>query len=391
MADIDGDGKEDLVLFRSGQWRVNTKADATTQYVFQFGGSRGDVPLLGDVNGDGQVDLIIYNRGTLARVAESPARDERVVRAWRRGRRDPDRLRPQRRRQGRLVTFNNGVWSAKSISPAATSTFNYGAAGDVPLYFGPGAIPDARLDAARFLHQATFGPVAADIARVQQIGYAAFIDEQFNAPHTELPYMPWWPQNRPQSGNPNSAPPGPQYPFCLYSSYAFGVPYNSGDALQLQRPGGHGNQCQRDVYTNFRLQNELFKRALTAPDQLRHRVAWALSQILVTSNMQDPIAYPMRDYQQLLHTKRSASSRTCSTASRSRRGWATTSTWCATTARWPRSNAACPERELRARAAAAVLDRPVELAPDGTLLLDASNNPIPTYSQDDIVRAVARV
>ena len=383
MADIDGDGKEDLVLFRSGQWRVNTKADATTQFVFQFGGARGDVPLLGDVNGDGQVDLIIYNRGTwhvsLNRQSGTSASYAHGGAAGE----IPIVFDLNADGKDELVTFNNGVWSAKSISPAATSTFNYGAAGDVPLYFGPGAIPNARLDAARFLHQATFGPVAADITRVQQIGYAAFVDEQLNAPHTPLPYMPWWPQGRPGNRNPPAAP----YPFCQYSSYAFGVPYNSATPCNCDGQAGTINQCQRDVYTNFRLQNELFKRAMTAPDQLRHRVAWALSQILVTSNMQDPIAYPMRDYQQLLHTHAFGKFedllynitfmpwmgnyldmvRNDGSVAAQQRGVV------------PNENYA---RELLQLFSIGLW----ELRNDGTLLLDASNNPIPTYTQDDIVQ-----
>ena len=37
-------------------------------------------------------------------------------------------------------------------------------------------------DAARFLAQATSGPTSADIARLSQIGYAAWIDAQFALP-----------------------------------------------------------------------------------------------------------------------------------------------------------------------------------------------------------------
>ena len=383
MADIDGDGKEDLVLFRSGQWRVNTKADATTQFVFQFGGSRGDIPLLGDVNGDGQVDLIIYNRGTWHVSLNRQAATSASYAHGGASGEIPIVFDLNADGKDDLVTFNNGVWSAKSLSPAATSTFNFGAAGDVPLYFGLGAMPDARLDAARFLHQATFGPVPADIARVQQIGYAAFIDEQLNTPHTQLPYMPWWPQSRP--GNPN--PPAPPNPFCLYSSYAFGVPYNPATPCNCNGQAGTVNQCQRDVYTNFMLQNELFKRALKAPDQLRHRVAWALSQILVTSNMQDPIAYPMRDYQQLLHTHAFGKFEDLLYQ-------ITFTPWMGNYLDMVRNDGsvAAQQRgvvpnENYARELLQLFSIGLwELKPDGTMLLDAQNNPIPTYDQDDIVQ-----
>ncbi|MGZ8254211.1 MAG: DUF1800 family protein, partial [Burkholderiaceae bacterium] len=294
MADMDGDGKDDLVLFRGGQWLVNTKADATVQYIYQFGGSRGDIPVLGDVNGDGAVDLMIYNRGSWY-VSVNRLNDVHLSYSHGAGGAEiPLVFDVNGDGKDDLVTYTAGVWSVKSISPAITGTFTFGAAGDRPLYFGQGAVPNPRLDAARFLHQATFGPVGADILRVQQIGYAAFVDEQLTKPHTDLPYMAWWPQNRPQP------PQGTTWPFCQYGLYAFGVPYSSATPCNCSGQAGTVNQCQRDVYSNFRIQNELFKRALAAPDQLRHRVAWALSQILVTSSLQDPIAYPMRNYQQLL-------------------------------------------------------------------------------------------
>ena len=51
---------------------------------------------------------------------------------------------------------------------------------------GPGSVapemPASRDAAARFLTQATFGPIDADVDRVQAIGYAAWIDEQFTKP-----------------------------------------------------------------------------------------------------------------------------------------------------------------------------------------------------------------
>ena len=53
----------------------------------------------------------------------------------------------------------------------------------------PSAGPTAD-EAARFLTQATFGPTDAEIAKVQAIGYSAWIDEQFAMPATpHLPYV----------------------------------------------------------------------------------------------------------------------------------------------------------------------------------------------------------
>ena len=54
-------------------------------------------------------------------------------------------------------------------------------------------------DTVRFLEQSTFGPTPELIARVQQIGFEAFLREQLAAPITDYPELPFWPQTRPTS------------------------------------------------------------------------------------------------------------------------------------------------------------------------------------------------
>lgn len=117
-------------------------------------------------------------------------------------------------------------------------------------------------DAVRLLAQATFGPTPELILQVQQIGVQAFLEEQFNAPMTDYPDLPFWPQTRPAS--------------CTAT-------------------------CQRDNYTMYPLQVHFFHNALYGPDQLRQRVAFALGQILVTSAVDVPLSSWMRSYQQLLY------------------------------------------------------------------------------------------
>jgi uncharacterized protein (DUF1800 family) len=92
--------------------------------------------------------------------------------------------------------------------------------------------PATRNAAARFLAQATFGPVDADIDRLMTIGYSAWIDEQFAAP---------------RSG----------------THQAFFETLNNGN--------------DKEVVAAF------WKNALTGRDQLRLRMAYALSQIFVIS------------------------------------------------------------------------------------------------------------
>lgn len=101
-----------------------------------------------------------------------------------------------------------------------------------------GTRPETAADASRFLQQATFGATEPDIATLQGSTYAAWIDAQLALPPSlMLPYM------RTAAGVSNPAAP-----------------------------------------IDFRYLTEAwFDRTLTAPDQLRQRVAFALSQIMVVS------------------------------------------------------------------------------------------------------------
>jgi uncharacterized protein (DUF1800 family) len=114
----------------------------------------------------------------------------------------------------------------------------------------------------RFLEQATFGPTPLLIAHLEQVGIEAYLDAQLTAPMTDYPELEFWPQMRPAN--------------C------------TGD-------------CQRDNYTYYQLQRHFFTNALYGEDQLRQRIAFALSQILVTSQVDVPLPSWMRTYQQLLY------------------------------------------------------------------------------------------
>ena len=93
--------------------------------------------------------------------------------------------------------------------------------------------------AARLLDQATFGPTLTDIHHVQTIGLDAWITEQFNTPDTQLANIP---------ANPLPA-------ICLSAN----TPVN----------------CE---------ESEWWQTVLTGPDQLRQRVAFALSELFVISS-----------------------------------------------------------------------------------------------------------
>ncbi len=127
--------------------------------------------------------------------------------------------------------------------------------------------PDSGLDAdtVRFLEQSTFGPSEALARTVQDAGFAAFIDTQFNLPTSSLG----------------------TYPVVLQSP-------------AVVCPPTAPSNCYRDNFSAFQPSVQFFRNALAGSDQLRQRVALALSQILVVSDEDVPTTYGMAAYEQLL-------------------------------------------------------------------------------------------
>ncbi len=109
--------------------------------------------------------------------------------------------------------------------------------------------PSSDADAARFLAQSTFGPTLSDIAHLRQIGYVAWLNEQFTAPvSSELSYLQWI-ATLPIGQNTVS-----QYQRIeAWLVYSLGTPDPS-----------HSN--------------------ILPSDQLRQRIAYALSEIFVISD-----------------------------------------------------------------------------------------------------------
>jgi hypothetical protein len=116
----------------------------------------------------------------------------------------------------------------------ANGTQNFTAPPAPPAWTDDHADPNA---AVRFLTQATFGASSNDIAAVQALGYAGWISNQFNLPATH--HLPVVLTNA--SADPTT-------------------PYPSSDWF-----------------------NAWWQNSITAPDQLRQRVAFALSEIMVVS------------------------------------------------------------------------------------------------------------
>jgi len=209
-------------------------------------------------------------------------------------------------------------------------------------------------DIIRLLEQATWGPTDASIAHVQERGVAAFVDEQLALPSTRYSEFAPVPNKRPDS--------------CI-------------DDRTL--PLTATSYCARDNYSLFQLQREFFRNAIVAPDQLRQRVAFALSEILVTSGTDINKVYAMQRYQQLLadlafgNFLTVLTEVTLSPAMGNYLDMANNVKANPATGIEPNENYA---RELMQLFSIGT----VELAIDGTPLIDPLGKPIATYDQDEI-------
>jgi uncharacterized protein (DUF1800 family) len=102
--------------------------------------------------------------------------------------------------------------------------------------------PTTTLEAGRFLAQATFGPTGDDIERLIKIGYGTWVDQQLALPASASHRLTWEATDA---------------------------------AIRAAAPGTQAGQ--NEVFESF------WKQALTGPDQLRQRMAFALSEIFVIS------------------------------------------------------------------------------------------------------------
>lgn len=110
----------------------------------------------------------------------------------------------------------------------------------------------SRVQASRFLMQAAFGPTLEDIQRVQQLGYDAWITEQMAKPST------------------------------LHSTYIKEI-YEDIFSQRQKRDYSFGGTDEDPFLFGNNMMTAFARAAIQGEDQLRQRVAFALSQILVTS------------------------------------------------------------------------------------------------------------
>jgi uncharacterized protein (DUF1800 family) len=171
-------------------------------------------------------------------------------------------------------TYNNGFARNDSnhrFTVDATVFARAGALGHAAegvVMCAPLAAAERRADAVRLLRQASFGPTPSEVERVVDLGATRWVDEQLALAATQYPSYPWVSDGRPAT--------------CVDDRTA-------------------NVWCNRDNYTLFPLQVKFFANAFASRDQLRARVAFALSQIMVTSGVDVSRNYAMRHYQQTLY------------------------------------------------------------------------------------------
>lgn len=147
------------------------------------------------------------------------------------------------------VQFITGGDLAAAVSSAITAP-------------GPAFQVDTR-DALRLAQQATFGANQTLIEQIRRAGIEGWIDAQLAM--SESTYADLGSE-------------------AVLTNFCSGVP----------------QPCRRDHFTAFRLQMRFFDNVMNNDDQLRQRVAFALSQILVVGENEVSVNYALARYQQAL-------------------------------------------------------------------------------------------
>jgi uncharacterized protein (DUF1800 family) len=126
-------------------------------------------------------------------------------------------------------------------------------------------------DLRRFLEQASWGGKGddSDFNHLRSIGIPAYINEQFNTP----------PQFVDSTTDPQ---------FSLSSNYAFAPPYPQFYPGAPAPDCSSGTTCFRDNYTLYPLQKQFMLSALTRSDQLRQRVSFAFHKFVVVGGQALP-------------------------------------------------------------------------------------------------------
>lgn len=208
-------------------------------------------------------------------------------------------------------------------------------------------------DRKRLQEQAAFGPSTMLDSRIRRIGLRTWLTDQFSAPYPTIPY--------------------PNIPLKNINANATivdnGCGLNDGSATYIA--------CIRDHYNMYQMQKWFFQEALYGNQQLRHRVAWALSQIWVTSGVDIQQSSHMEAYHKILSNNAFGNYRDLMKAMSLNPAMGDYLDMVRSTRNNPNEN--YPREILQLFTIGLYM-----LNQNGTLMLDNQSNPIPTYSQDTV-------
>jgi uncharacterized protein (DUF1800 family) len=174
-------------------------------------------------------------------------------------------------KQGRIYSFRAvSVLKAAELNKKGEPVKpGDGPTAQVSPYFSP--------DRNRLMQQATFGYTVALNGYIRLKGIATYVNEQIETPVT---------------------PPG-------FAAHALKPSAPPADCNKLEPPvddpPDSPANCYRDTYTLYPLQKWFFTEAFYGDAQLRNRVAWALSQIWVTSGVEIRQSRHMTEYYKILY------------------------------------------------------------------------------------------
>lgn len=136
----------------------------------------------------------------------------------------------------------------------------------------PQAPPLSQRDAVRLASQASFGATEGLVAQMRTQSASAWVQAQLALP-----------QSSHYSAGGSSA-----------------IHTDVNNTAFCDRPANKGDNCWRDWYSSQPLLWDFYRNAVNQPDQLRQRMAFALQQILVVSNLEVEGTYGLRRYQNAL-------------------------------------------------------------------------------------------
>ena len=237
---------------------------------------------------------------------------------------------------------NPGVGTPAPVTPPAATTpqtiAQYRAQFSDPSMVSGG-------DAIRFLEQSSWGPSDSDVAHLRQVGMQAYLNEQFNAPP-------------------------------LFSDVQSNYPRKT--LYPIINTVSPCPDCF-DAYNPDNLQKQFATNALTKPDQLRQRVAFSLHKLIVVAarDLNNNESSWYAPYLQILDRNAFGNYRQLLFEITLNPGMGTYLNMAGNSRVSPNENYA---REVMQLFSIGV----DKLNQDGTPVLDANGNRVPTYGQTDV-------